>query len=343
MKVSIIIPVYNTGKYLAKCLSSCINQTLKEIEIIVINDGSTDNSLSIINKFMEAYPKRIKFINNANSGVGAARNFGIDIANGEYLWFLDSDDWLNIDALEKMYNLAKENNVDFIRCDLGRRIGELKIPKNNNMKSKVIFLDKEKDFIVNEKPGPGNKMFKRKLVDDLRFPRNKKWEDLAFCPVLVADNNKIFYLAEEKMNYRMGLHNTTTKDLFNPNDRILEIFDILVILEQNFKDRQIYEKYEQQLYKIAVINVLRRVADVISWRGFSYDNKIIIINSLINLLEIKYNSFDVSIIRDTANFFNPLAEYNLLRINNEMLDTSMRQETDENIIRKNVIKVLKNR
>lgn len=99
-KVSLIVPVYNTSKYLEKCINSLINQTLKDIEIIIINDGSTDNSEKIIKKFND---KRIKYIAKQNEGIGKTRNLGIEKATGEYLAFVDSDDYLSIDFCKKMY------------------------------------------------------------------------------------------------------------------------------------------------------------------------------------------------------------------------------------------------
>ena len=112
-KISIIIPVYNTEKYLEKCLSSIINQNIKELEIICINDGSLDNSLAILEKFAKL-DKRIRIINQLNQGVSVARNSGLNIAQGEYIMFVDSDDWLEQNCLETIYNLAKQNDVDIL-------------------------------------------------------------------------------------------------------------------------------------------------------------------------------------------------------------------------------------
>lgn len=113
-KVTIVVPVYNVEKYLAECLDSLIHQTLREIEIICVNDGSTDGSL----KILEAYQKkdeRIKVINQKNRGLSIARNVGFDIAKGEYVYFCDSDDYLALNAMEKCYETAKMHNVDVLR------------------------------------------------------------------------------------------------------------------------------------------------------------------------------------------------------------------------------------
>ena len=111
--ISLIIPVYNVENYLRQCLDSIINQTLKEIEIICINDGSTDSSKQILEEYA-LKDERIKIINQKNKGAGAARNSGIDAATGEYIGFVDSDDWVNLDAFEKLYNKITRENVDIV-------------------------------------------------------------------------------------------------------------------------------------------------------------------------------------------------------------------------------------
>ena len=113
MKVSVIVPVYNVENYIAKCLDSLVNQTLKDIEIIVINDGSPDNSEEIIKKAQEKY-KNIIYLKKENGGVSSARNYGLKKATGEYIYFLDGDDYLLNDALENFYNKAKSGDFDMV-------------------------------------------------------------------------------------------------------------------------------------------------------------------------------------------------------------------------------------
>ena len=115
-KVSVIVPVYNVEKYIEKCLNSLVNQTLKDIEIIIVNDGSKDNSDKIIKIYQEKYDNII-YLTKKNGGLSDARNYGIPYAKGEYIAFLDSDDYVENDIYEKMYNKAKENNSDYVECD----------------------------------------------------------------------------------------------------------------------------------------------------------------------------------------------------------------------------------
>lgn len=116
VKVSVIIPVYNTEKYVEKCINSVLNQTLKEIEVIIINDGSTDNSLEIINKF--SVDERIKIISRENKGASKTRNEGLNLSKGKYLYYLDSDDYLEgNDALESLYKKCEDENLDIVIFD----------------------------------------------------------------------------------------------------------------------------------------------------------------------------------------------------------------------------------
>ena len=122
-KVSIIIPIYNVEKYLRECLNSVINQTLKEIEIICVNDGSTDSSTEILIEYAEK-DNRIKVISKPNSGYGHTMNVGIDAATGEYIGIVESDDYVKLDMYETLYNIAKKNDLDVVRADFERFVGE---------------------------------------------------------------------------------------------------------------------------------------------------------------------------------------------------------------------------
>ena len=114
--VSAIIPVYNVEKYICECIESVINQTYKNLQIIIINDGSIDNSKNLCNKYANK-DNRIIIVNKKNGGAASAKNIGIDIAEGDYIAFLDGDDYLNLDAIEYMVNLIENYNSDIAHCD----------------------------------------------------------------------------------------------------------------------------------------------------------------------------------------------------------------------------------
>lgn len=170
IKVSVIVPVYNVEKFIDKCLNSLVNQTLKEIEIIVVNDGSPDNSQKIIDKYVKKYPEKVQSFIKENGGQGSARNIGIVKAKGEYISFVDSDDWLDLDALEKMYSLAKKDNTDkisnisegFYHCNCGHE----STMNNNNSKKNLDMIIIMDDIINYLKE---NKKYDENIVSYLIF------------------------------------------------------------------------------------------------------------------------------------------------------------------------------
>ncbi len=177
-KISIIVPVFNTEKYISKCLFSLIKQTLKEIEIIIVNDGSTDGTLAVIDKF-SSLDARIKIINQENQKQGAARNRGMEIALGEYIGFVDSDDWVDLDYFEKLYIAAKKHNSD-IAMATNVRIGNGKTKKRLNIQKEEFVQSLQEKIDISHQannPCPTNKIYSRKsLVEN-----NISWSEGVFC------------------------------------------------------------------------------------------------------------------------------------------------------------------
>lgn len=202
-KVSVIVPIYNVEKYLARCLESLINQTLEDIEIICVNDGSTDNSADILAKFAEK-DERIKIITQVNSGLSEARNAGISASTGKFIAFLDSDDFVDLDFYEALYNSAIKNNCD-IACG--------NIIRENNKKKRKPFINYDKECIassvkdkyvltkVPEHCYVWNKIYRREnlINSGVRFIRGITYEDMPFtADVLEKLGNlvcvpKVFY------------------------------------------------------------------------------------------------------------------------------------------------------
>lgn len=338
--VSVVIPVYNTEKYLKQCLDSIIHQTFDDIEIIAINDGSTDNSLEILKSYSKKYSDKLKIIDSINQGAGKARNLGIDASSGEYIWFVDSDDWLYPSAIEKMYNAAKCYNVSMVTCEFQRRIGGIK--KNSSFKydSSLINLDECPNQLGIAKPSIGNKLIKKSLIGEMRMP-GLKWEDLSFTYVLAADSRKFYHLVDHTYNYRMSMNNTTTRDMIIPSPRIIEIFDVLLILEQHFKERGLYKKYEEQLKYIYVVHVLRRIADVTMWFNCSFDSKRKIINLLVNMIKLKYADIDINKFIQEELPFNFVSSYFLKKYGISLIDENRELKMNETEIKKDIVKILK--
>lgn len=147
--VTIIIPVYNTEKYLKKCLNSVVNQTYKNLEIILINDASSDNSLAILENYAKKY-KNVKLVNNpVNLGVSISRNIGLDFANGDYIYFLDSDDFIRNDAIEKLVNLATLYDVPLVEAKYKSVFTSHEPKVITKSENRYINLEKDKEAIKN--------------------------------------------------------------------------------------------------------------------------------------------------------------------------------------------------
>lgn len=204
IKVSICVPVYNMEKYLEKCIQSLIKQTLKDIEIIFVNDGSTDNSISILDKYKRKY-SNIKVISQPNQGLGGARNTALKNAIGEYVGFVDADDFVENDMYEKMYLKAKECKADIVMCDYDF------YPKNDTKKKKW-FTPYEGEItgeFLNRNTQPWNKIVSNKLIKDLKFEFFEKNGDGVFI-YLMLSANKIVSMEEKLYNYRVGHSSMST-------------------------------------------------------------------------------------------------------------------------------------
>lgn len=211
-KVSVIVPVYNVEKYLDKCLNSLVHQTLKEIEILVVNDGSPDRSQEIIDQYVEQYPEKVFGFIKENGGLGDARNYGIERAKGEYIGFVDSDDWVDKKMFEAMYGMANEENDDIVICDFieindGWKTGHVAYGYRGvpHMSSPQKY-----EFILNSlNPATAcNKLYRRELFHIKKFSTHW-YEDMATTPILLSYANKIGYLSAALYYYRQIAHSIT--------------------------------------------------------------------------------------------------------------------------------------
>ncbi len=292
-KVSVIIPAYNAEKYLKQCLDSVLNQSMKDIEVILVNDGSTDRTLQIAQKYSSVLPN-FKIITTENYGPGNARNIGLELAKGEYIKFLDSDDELyDKNTLELMYNVASFNDVDVLIGKNYTHMGNINLSGSydtlGRQKSGIIDLEVYKSYPFQEMPGIGDKLFKRSHIGDIRFPM-KKWEDLSFTPVLMADSNRLYFLDEIVYSYRMRLNNTSISGCLFANN-IFDFFDVYDELNNNFRRRGIKEKYEKELLGLFSMHGHFDASFVPLWVNMSLKDKKIILKYFIIKLERYYPNF----------------------------------------------------
>ncbi len=246
-KVSIIIPVYNGEAYLCQCLDSVINQTLREIEIIIIDDGSTDSAGSICDKYAEK-DERIKVIHKENEGSGIARNLAIKLAQGEYIGFVDSDDWIDLNYYEKLYNAANSNNADIsiggIKRFRGGKIDEwIFIKKTGVIKEFKNQIIKFKYF-----DGAWDKIYRRNIVIDnhLEFAAKIINEDLAFSIQAAFYADKVVSCPDTFYFYRQNRSSVC----YNRGNKIFDIFiafDLCQTFVNSIEDSHLHRSYQNLL------------------------------------------------------------------------------------------------
>lgn len=234
-KVSVIVPVYNVENYLAKCLDSLVDQTLQNIEIIVVNDGSNDGSGNIIQEYSEKYPDKIKAFTKENGGLSDARNFGIDKATGDYLGFVDSDDYVSETMFEEMLNLAEKYNAEIAICNIQ------KVDEHGNVTQKLTQLpnmpekiDLESNFSVFSDLSyfACNKLFRKELFAYKRFKKGVHFEDIQLIPQIllecktIAQTQNFHYQYLERADSISKTHNEKGLDILKAVDDVEVAFGL---------------------------------------------------------------------------------------------------------------------
>lgn len=268
MKVSVIIPVYNAQQYLVECLGNIVNQTLQNIEVILVNDASTDESFTIMKECQRQFPDKICIINSEiNLGAGGARNLGIKKARGEYIGFVDSDDLVDITMYEKLYNKAKKEDYDVIDCGYYKQSEDLAMLHVSDEISGVLNSEKRKELIA----GGGyivSKIFKRELFENehLRFRKNVILEDADFLTYLYATIKNIGNVKEILYCYRDNMISSSNisdadRYYYNIYSAMSAIYDKVSGLKNYMEIRQAVEYEILQLYSYGVNMSLKDYLD----------------------------------------------------------------------------------
>ena len=229
--ISIIVPVYNVEQYLEKCVDSIINQTYKNLEIILVDDGATDSSGKLCDELAKI-DNRIKVYHKENGGLSDARNYGVERATGEYIGFVDSDDYIDAEMYEKLYEAIKKENVDVAECNLKiiyPEREELFTEQNYyNVCTKQEYLE---EYLKIEKifGSVWTKLISRKIAKELLFPKGKLYEDTYYAYDLINVANSFVLIDSPSYNYLMR-ENSITNSKFNPR-----IFDLIEIVEKFHK------------------------------------------------------------------------------------------------------------
>lgn len=235
-KVSVIVPVYNVEKYISKCLNSLVNQTLEDIEIIIVNDGSKDSSIDIVKEYAKKYGN-IKIYEKENGGLSDARNYGLQFATGKYIAFLDSDDYVDLNLYKRMYEKVKTEDSDMVECNF-YWVYDKKNKKDIGQKYKG-----QKEMFEKARVVAWNKLYKKEVLDKakVQFPKGLRYEDVEFFYKLIPYIESVSFVKEPLIYYvqrKQSIVNTQ-------NEKTKDIFTVLENVIAYYKEHNLYEEYKE--------------------------------------------------------------------------------------------------
>jgi len=248
MKLSIIVPVYNVEKYLAECVDSLLAQTLDDFEIFLVDDGSKDSSGAIADGYARDYPEQIHCIHLDNGGQGRARNKALELAKGDFVGFIDSDDWITPDMYEKLYRKAIDEDADIAVCSW-RHV----FPDGQETTEPSRFQEHR----LSAAGSACNKLFRRSLIGDVRFPEKTWYEDFYFSALLMIRARKIVYVDEPMYCYRMT-QNSTMRN--NNSSKNLDILHVLDLLREEMLPAGLKDEYEFFVINHVLLDSINRVS-----------------------------------------------------------------------------------
>lgn len=265
VKVSIIVPIYNAERYINECIDSVLNQTLTDFELICVVDGSTDNSLNLLEEYSDS---RIRIFTQENRGPGASRNVGMEHATGEYVMFIDADDYLRLDALEKLYNVCEEKSLDIALSKIINFIDDTREEYSEDYFDMKFLKDAFGDNVFNYRDiygqvlnisvtGPA-KLFRRNLIKNIKYHENLIFEDNPFFVEVIFKAERVYFHDEYLYWRRIRTDSITNSNFANFPD-LIEIYNILYGL---LKDLGVYEDFKDKLFKKKFTNIYTRFSEV---------------------------------------------------------------------------------
>ncbi len=280
MKVSVIVPVYNVEEYIDKCLDSLVHQTVKDMEIIVVNDGSPDNSEKIIKKYEKKY-KNIKYVIKENGGLSDARNYGLKYATGDYIGFVDSDDYVANDMFEKMYDKITSDKTDIVVCEFN-----YVYPNGNIIRShsNLPYTDEvDKKYLISP-PMAWTRLYKKELLTKKQFMKGIYYEDLEMTPKLLKYTKKISFLDEGLYYYLVRNNSIMRQNTFN--EKLMHIFDVL-----DSNKKLLYKEYKDEIEYMYIDHLLRTA----TLRFMEYDNYKETISKIVDIFKDDFPNWENNI------------------------------------------------
>ena len=309
--VSVIVPVYNAEQYLEGCIKSLLFQTLSDIEIIIVNDGSTDLSSEICKKYL-LVDSRIKYIEQKNQGVSIARNQGKKVANGEFVIFVDADDEIAENMLEKLYNDAISNDADIAICSIQRISDKSEVVEIDSTVSEITIYDKVdalKCYLVESKfeIGVWNKLFRKTLIDSIEFYSGKKMnEDKFFAFEAICSSKRVIFRNEGLYYYYERIGSVSKKDFFETKwfDNIFFSEKIYKNVVENYPNLEPYARYQDIMTKYCLIT---KMTEMKAYREFSKEyHQLVAYIKAINIKDInikKSSRYGIILIKYCVSLF----------------------------------------
>lgn len=279
VKISIIIPIYNTGKYLRECLDSILCQSFSDFEIICINDGSTDSSNEILNEYAENYDF-IKVINQENKGTSASRNMGLDNSNGKYIMFLDSDDYLERDALKESFEIAELKNLDLLIFkvinfdDKTRKKSkysyfEMDLLKSH-VKDRIFSYEDVKELLFRISVTAQGKLYKKELINNIRFKEGLIFEDNPFFMEMFLKSKRAYFYDKYLCFRRIRQDSILNSNFENFRD-VVAVYNII---RDIIVDNGIYNEVKHKLFNRQCRDIFLRFSQVPQEYKEDFFNKI---------------------------------------------------------------------
>ncbi len=247
MKLSVIVPVYKAEPYLEECVDSLLGQSLGNLEIILVDDGSPDHSGEIADRYAESHPDIVRSLHVENGGQGRARNIALKQAMGDYLGFVDSDDWVAPDMYEKLFEKCEETGADIAVCDW------MEVFPDGRTAVLPACYQKNK---LSAAGSACNKIFKRKLLRDTEFPEGLWYEDFYFSAMLMMRAGKIAYVEEPLYYYRQSPVSTMRNNNASKN---LDLLRILDLLEDPMNAAGLHDEFEFFIINHVLLDGVNRV------------------------------------------------------------------------------------
>ena len=276
--VSVIVPAYNVEKYIGKCLDSLVNQTLEKMEIIVVNDASTDGTQAIIDTYVNKYPELISAFTKPNGGIADVRNYALTKVSGEYFGFLDSDDYAEKEMFEKLYLKAKQEDLDVVSSNFFWQYPNKAIVGHDGP------YTEKKDMMVKSMATLWSKIYKTEFVRELNiiFPTGYRYEDVYFLYCLAPYTNRVGHVPEPFVHYIQREGSITHAN----DNRVRDMIHVFGEIELFYKNEALYEQYKNELEYLYA--------------------RFFLGNSLLRTLQIDDKQFRNNLIEETWNLLNKL-------------------------------------